>query len=89
LGLDFRGAIAMAALCIVSSEVILQKVLLHRHATSRYPKGISNASVLKFAQPKKEIIIEGSSTAVVALGWITISQISLCDLVLNSPQDIG
>jgi hypothetical protein len=79
----------VAALLAVSSEAILKKVLLHQHMTSRRPKELSNASLIKSVQRQNERIIEGSSIVVVSPGRITTSQISLYDLVLNSPQDIG
>jgi hypothetical protein len=52
-------------------------------------KNVSNASGLKADKRKNERIIQESPNVVVSPGWITISQISLYHLVLNSLEDIG
>jgi hypothetical protein len=88
LRVDFRRTGTVAAPWAVSSEAILQKVLLHQHVTPRCPKNVSNVSVLKAVQRKSERIIWGSSNVVASPGWITMSQISLYYFVLNSPEDI-
>jgi hypothetical protein len=87
--MDFRGTATVAAPCAVSSEEIPKKVLLHQHMRSGCPKGISNASVLKAVQRKNARIIYESFIVVVSPGWITISQMSVYYLALNSPEEIG